>query len=74
MNYSDNKNNVNSTLSTAERINEIEAECRLLDTRIEALTYQGEGDLEIASLKRQQFLLKEEIVRLKDKSLPDIIA
>ena len=50
-------------------------EHRKLDERIQLLTSEPIGDqLEVARLKRQKLMLKDEIQRLMDSSVPDIIA
>lgn len=53
----------------------LKAEHRTLDERIQLLSSQPTGDqLELARLKKRKLLLKDEIQRLIDSSLPDIIA
>jgi hypothetical protein len=53
----------------------LRAEHRRLDERIRLLTSEPTGDqLEVARLKRQKLMLKDEIQRLMDSSVPDIIA
>jgi hypothetical protein len=53
----------------------LRAEHRRLDERIQALLAEPTGDqLEIARLKRQKLLLKDEIQQLNDRIIPDIIA
>ncbi|MFL6740264.1 MAG: YdcH family protein [Sphingomicrobium sp.] len=53
----------------------LKAEHRNLDERIRFLSSEPTGDqLEIARLKRQKLMLKDEIQRLMDSSVPDIIA
>ena len=53
----------------------LRAEHRGLDERIRLLSSEPTGDqLEIARLKRQKLMLKDEIQRLMDSSVPDIIA
>ncbi|SFR32358.1 hypothetical protein SAMN04488005_0295 [Yoonia tamlensis] len=50
-------------------------EHRDLDTAITALNERGAPDmLTLKRLKRQKLLLKDKIVRLEDRILPDIIA
>jgi hypothetical protein len=50
-------------------------EHRILDERIRLLSSEPIGDqLELARLKRQKLMLKDEIQRLMDSSVPDIIA
>ncbi len=74
MDYSETGNDSDPAISTAERLAEIEQQRKDLNARIEALTQQGSADLEIANLKRQKLKLKDEMTRLIDNSLPDIIA
>lgn len=74
MDYSETGNDSDPAISTAERLAEIEQQRKDLNVRIEALTQQGSADLEIANLKRQKLKLKDEMTRLIDNSLPDIIA
>ncbi|MEA3081342.1 MAG: hypothetical protein QOD54_1010 [Sphingomonadales bacterium] len=53
----------------------LRAEHRTLDERISFLSSEPIGDqLELARLKRQKLMLKDEIQRLMDSSVPDIIA
>jgi hypothetical protein len=53
----------------------LRAEHRSLDEKIRVLSSEPTGDqLELARLKRQKLMLKDEIQRLMDSSVPDIIA
>ena len=53
----------------------LKAEHRQLDERIRDLSAEPIGDqLEIARLKRRKLQLKDQIQRLVDSSIPDIIA
>ncbi|MFL6721083.1 MAG: YdcH family protein [Sphingomonas sp.] len=53
----------------------LKAEHRRLDEEIRLLSSEPIGDqLEIARLKRQKLMLKDEIQRMMDSSVPDIIA
>ena len=53
----------------------LKTEHRELDARIQLLSSEPMGDqLELARLKRQKLMLKDEIQRLMDSSVPDIIA
>jgi hypothetical protein len=53
----------------------LRAEHRSLDEKIRFLSSEPTGDqLELARLKRQKLMLKDEIARLMDSSVPDIIA
>jgi hypothetical protein len=51
------------------------AEHRRLDERIQALLTEATADqLEIARLKKQKLRLKDQIQRIIDSNIPDIIA
>ena len=64
-----------SDLNPVGMLESLKAEHRRLDERIRLLTSEPTGDqLEIARLKRQKLMLKDEIQRLMDSSVPDIIA
>jgi hypothetical protein len=53
----------------------LRAEHRMLDERIAELTVGGTQDqLEIARLKKRKLRLKDQIQRLVDSAVPDIIA
>jgi hypothetical protein len=53
----------------------LRAEHRELDQRIADLTREVGGDqLEIARLKKRKLLLKDQIQRILDSRIPDIIA
>lgn len=53
----------------------LQAEHRQLDERIRLLSAEPIGDqLEIARLKRRKLRLKDQIQRMIDSSIPDIIA
>ena len=53
----------------------LKAEHRRLDDQIRVLSSEPIGDqLEIARLKRQKLMIKDEIQQLMDSSVPDIIA
>ena len=53
----------------------LKAEHRDLDERIRLLSSEPTGDqLEIARLKRRKLMLKDQIQRMIDSSVPDIIA
>jgi hypothetical protein len=59
----------------AQLLETLRAEHRRLDEQIRLLSSEPVGDqLEIARLKRQKLMLKDEIQRLMDSSVPDIIA
>lgn len=53
----------------------LKAEHRDLDERIRLLSSEPTGDqIEIARLKRRKLMLKDQIQRMIDSSVPDIIA
>ena len=53
----------------------LKAEHRDLDERIRLLSSEPTGDqLEIARLKRRKLMLKDQIQRIIDLNVPDIIA
>ena len=53
----------------------MKAEHRELDEQIRVLSSEPTGDqLELARLKRRKLMLKDQIQRLMDSSVPDIIA
>jgi len=53
----------------------LKAEHRDLDERIRLLYSEPTGDqIEIARLKRRKLMLKDQIQRIIDSSVPDIIA
>jgi hypothetical protein len=53
----------------------LKAKHRELDEQIRLLTSEPTGDqLEVARLKRRKLMLKDQIERLVDSSIPDIIA
>jgi hypothetical protein len=56
-------------------IDQLRAEHRRLDERIQLLCSEPVGDqLEIARLKRRKLQLKDQIQRVIDSSVPNIIA
>jgi len=53
----------------------LKAEHRELDQQIQLLSSEPTGDqLEIARLKRRKLMIKDQIQRIIDSSVPDIIA
>jgi hypothetical protein len=57
------------------RLEALKAEHRQLDERIQLLSAEPTGDqLELARLKRRKLQLKDQIQRMIDSSIPDIIA
>ena len=66
---------MNDDETGAEQLAALKAEHRALDTQIAALIAVGAIDqLELARLKKRKLRLKDEIERLRDRSVPDIIA
>lgn len=58
-----------------EALEALKAEHRRLDEQIRALSSEPAGDqLELARLKRRKLMLKDQIQRLIDSDIPDIIA
>ena len=61
--------------ATAGEIAALRSEHRELDQKIRDLLSEPGGDqLEIARLKKRKLRLKDEIERLRDRSVPDLIA
>jgi hypothetical protein len=59
----------------ASGLEALRAEHRRLDERIQALLTEAPADqLEIARLKKQKLRLKDQIQRIIDSNIPDIIA
>jgi hypothetical protein len=53
----------------------LKTEHRQLDEQIRLISSESTGDqLEIARLKRRKLMLKDQIQRMMDSSVPDIIA
>jgi hypothetical protein len=66
---------MNDDENPVQRLVTLKAEHRDLDEQIRLLSSEPTGDqLELARLKRQKLMLKDEIQRLMDSSVPDIIA
>ena len=66
---------MNDDETAPEQLATLKAEHRALDAQIAALIAEGETDqLELARLKKRKLRLKDEIERLRDRSVPDIIA
>lgn len=66
---------MNDDETAPEQLATLKAEHRALDQQIAALIAQGATDqLELARLKKRKLRLKDEIERLRDRSIPDIIA
>lgn len=59
----------------ASLLEALKTEHRRLDERIQALSGESMSDqLEIARLKKQKLRLKDQIQRIIDSNIPDIIA
>ena len=66
---------MNDDETAAQQLAVLKAEHRALDEEIAALVADGAADqLEIARLKKRKLRLKDEIERMRDRSVPDIIA
>ena len=66
---------MNDDETAAQQLAALKAEHRALDDEIAALVADGSADqLEIARLKKRKLRLKDEIERMRDRSVPDIIA
>lgn len=62
-------------LEQRARLAAFRQEHRDLDAAIDALLQSGRGDaLQLQRLKKKKLLLKDQIARLEDNLLPDIIA
>jgi hypothetical protein len=62
-------------LQLRETLARLKQEHRDLDGAIDALEQSGRGDqLQLKRLKKQKLHIKDEITRIEDKLLPDIIA
>jgi hypothetical protein len=59
----------------AATVEALKAEHRRLDEQIQHLSSEPAGDqLEIARLKRRKLMIKDQIQRIIDSNIPDIIA
>lgn len=66
---------MNDDESAPQQLAVLQLEHRALDEEIAALIAAGATDqLEIARLKKRKLRLKDEIERMRDRSVPDIIA
>jgi len=66
---------VNDDESPAAELQALKAAHRALDAQIAALSAQGGADqLELARLKKRKLRLKDQIQRIADSNIPDIIA
>jgi hypothetical protein len=66
---------VNDDESPAAELQALKAAHRALDAQIAALSAGGAADqLELARLKKRKLRLKDQIQRIADSNIPDIIA
>ena len=66
---------MNDDETAAQQLAALKFEHRTLDDEIAALIANGAADqIEIARLKKRKLRLKDEIERMRDRSVPDIIA
>lgn len=66
---------MNDDETAPQQLYALQAEHRRLDEQIAALLARGGTDqLEIARLKKRKLRLKDEIERMRDRNVPDIIA
>lgn len=66
---------MNDDETALQQLAALKAEHRRLDEEIAALIAGGVADqLELARLKKRKLRLKDEIERMRDRSVPDIIA
>ncbi len=66
---------MNDDETAAQQLAALKLEHRALDEQIAALVEDGSTDqLELARLKKRKLRLKDEIERMRDRSVPDIIA
>jgi len=61
--------------ATAQKLAQLRDEHRELDAEIEALESSGSYDvLHLTRLKKRKLMLRDQITRIEDEILPDIIA
>jgi len=66
---------VNDDESPAAELQALKAQHRALDAQIAVLSAGGGADqLELARLKKRKLRLKDQIQRIADSNIPDIIA
>ena len=66
---------MNDDETAAQQLAALKLEHLALDEQIAALIEDGSTDqLELARLKKRKLRLKDEIERMRDRSVPDIIA
>jgi hypothetical protein len=66
---------MNDDETAAQQLAALKREHRRLDEQIAALIADGASDqMEVARLKKRKLRLKDEIERMRDRNVPDIIA
>ena len=66
---------MNDDVPGQQRLADLRAEHRRLDAELAALREAGTADqMELARMKKRKLRLKDEIARLADEIVPDIIA
>jgi hypothetical protein len=66
---------MNDDETAGQQLAALKLEHRMLDDEIAARIAEGSTDqLELARLKKRKLRLKDEIERMRDRSVPDIIA
>jgi hypothetical protein len=66
---------MNDDVPGQQRLADLRAEHRRLDAELAALREAGSADqMELARMKKRKLRLKDEIARLADDIVPDIIA
>ena len=65
---------MNDDESPAAELQALKAQHRALDAQIAALSAGGADQLELARLKKRKLRLKDQIQRIADSNIPDIIA
>lgn len=66
---------MNDDETAAQQLAALKGEHRRLDEQIAALIADGTSDqMEVARLKKRKLRLKDEIERMRDRNVPDIIA
>ncbi|HEU0117425.1 MAG TPA: DUF465 domain-containing protein [Alphaproteobacteria bacterium] len=66
---------MNEQENLIERLEQLKSEHRDLDDAIQALSQRGVPDMiQIQRLKKRKLFLRDEIIKIESKLLPDIIA
>jgi hypothetical protein len=75
MSMNDDDPSEDSDIAIERRLADLREEHKDLDDAIQALEERYQPDmLQIARLKKKKLVLKDEIIRLEDQLMPDIIA